>query len=91
MACGVFKASIDRCHNCLDHPLFSIVQRVVSKFNLPCLAHEIKDSVCNACQQAKSHHLPYPKSTSVSNHPLELVFSNVSGPAPESAVVINIM
>jgi histone deacetylase 1/2 len=41
--------------------------------------------VCDACQRAKSHQLPYPKSTSISNHPLELVFSDVWGPAPDSA------
>jgi hypothetical protein len=40
--------------------------------------------MCDPCQQAKSHQLPYPQSTSVSNHPLELVFSDVWGPAPES-------
>jgi histone deacetylase 1/2 len=33
---------------------------------------------------AKSHQLPYPKSTSVSTSPLELVFSDVWGPASES-------
>ena len=32
----------------------------------------------------KSHQLPYPKSTSVSRAPLELVFSDVWGPAPTS-------
>jgi hypothetical protein len=41
--------------------------------------------VCNACQQVKSHQLPYPTSTSIPNHPLELVFSDVWGVAPESA------
>jgi len=30
------------------------------------------------------HQLPYPKSTSVSTSPLELVFSDVWGPAPTS-------
>jgi hypothetical protein len=51
---------------------------------LPCLAQEVKDSVSNACQQAKSHQLPYPISTSISKHPLELV-SDVWGPTPQSA------
>jgi hypothetical protein len=51
---------------------------------LPCLVQEKTDSMCNACQQVKSHHLPYPKSTSVSNHLLELVFSDVWGAALES-------
>jgi len=33
---------------------------------------------------AKSHQLPYPKSTSISSAPLQLVFSDVWGPAPDS-------
>jgi hypothetical protein len=41
--------------------------------------------VCDACQKAKSHQLPYPTSTSRSSVPLEQVFSDVWGPAPLSA------
>lgn len=51
---------------------------------LPCAREASSDSVCDACQQAKSHQLPYPKSSSVSSFPLQLVFSDVWGPAPES-------
>ena len=39
---------------------------------------------CDACQQGKSHQLSYLKSTSVSTSPLDLVFSDVWGPAPTS-------
>jgi hypothetical protein len=35
-------------------------------------------------QQGKSHQLPYPNSLSISKDPLELVFFDVWGPAPES-------
>jgi hypothetical protein len=66
-------------------PSFFIVQRVIKDFDLPYLAQEINDSICDACQCAKSHQLPYPKSISISQQPLELVFSNVWGPAPESS------
>jgi histone deacetylase 1/2 len=41
-------------------------------------------SVCDSFQQGKSHQLPYPVSTSVSTTPLQLVFSDVWGPAPTS-------
>ena len=44
----------------------------------------MNNNICNACQQGKSHQLPYPRSTSVSTRPLELVFSDVWGPAPTS-------
>jgi hypothetical protein len=61
-----------------------IVQKVISIHNLPCHSEVNKDSVCDACQQAKNHQLMYPKSTSVSSHPLELVYFDVWGLAPES-------
>jgi histone deacetylase 1/2 len=32
----------------------------------------------------KSHQLPYPKSTSISSHPFELIFFDVRGPTPTS-------
>jgi hypothetical protein len=85
MTCRVVKPSLDRWHNRLGHPSIPIVQRVIKESNLPCLAQEIKDSVCNACQQAKSHQLPYTISTSISKHPLKLVFSDVWGPTPKWA------
>jgi hypothetical protein len=40
--------------------------------------------MCNACQQAKSHQLTYPISTSQSRAPLELIFSDVWGPTYDS-------
>ena len=49
------------------------------------LSHsQSEESVCDACQCAKSHQLPYPKSTSVSHAPLELIFSDVWGHARDS-------
>ena len=80
---SVNKVPISRWHSRLGHPSLSIVKQVVNKFSLPVsdLSHEL---VCNACQQAKSHQLPFSVSSSISKHPLELVFSDVWGPAPES-------
>ena len=40
--------------------------------------------VCDACQQGKSHQLPFSESSRVVKHPLELVFSDVWGPAQTS-------
>jgi histone deacetylase 1/2 len=40
--------------------------------------------VCDACQQGKSHQLPFPMSTHVIKTPLELIYSNVWGPAQTS-------
>jgi hypothetical protein len=41
-------------------------------------------SVCDACQLAKSHQLPYTHSIHHSTSPLEIIHSDVWGPAPSS-------
>jgi hypothetical protein len=84
-ALGVNKVPLERWHHRLGHPSFRIVERVLRDHKLPCSFDSNKDVVCDACQRAKSHQLPYPVSTSVSSHPLELIFSDVWGPAHESA------
>jgi transposase InsO family protein len=82
---GVTTPSHHRWHSRLGHPASSIVQQVISKYKLPCSSSsENKESICEACQKAKSHQLPYSRSTSVSHHPLELIFSDVWGPASDS-------
>jgi hypothetical protein len=79
-ALGAIKISPNRWHSRLGHPSPQIVQKLASTNKILCSS----ESVCNACQQAKSHQLPYPVSTSRSSKPFELVFSDVWGPAPES-------
>jgi hypothetical protein len=68
----------------LGHPSPSIVSKVVSNYNLPYFAESNEESVCDACQQAKSHQLPYSKCFSESKYPLELVFFDVWGPTLDS-------
>jgi hypothetical protein len=60
-----------------------VVHQVLRNNSIP-FSESNKELVCDACQMAKSHQLPYPKSTSVSTSPLKLVFSDVWGPASES-------
>jgi hypothetical protein len=63
----------------------SIISRLVSEGKLVCSQELNKDHlVCDACQQGKSHQLPFPKSSSVSQAPLEFIFLDVWGPAPTS-------
>jgi hypothetical protein len=84
LAFGVFKPSLERWHSHLGHPSTPIVEKVVSMFNLPCLSESNKQSVCNACQKAKSHQFPYSKSHSTSKFTLEFIYSDVWGQAPKS-------
>ncbi|WVZ51499.1 LOW QUALITY PROTEIN: hypothetical protein U9M48_002643 [Paspalum notatum var. saurae] len=83
-AYGAVKPSIDRWHSRLGHPAPPIVERLISQFNLPWSNESNKHLVCDACQKAKSHRLPYLQSHNISSHPLELVYSDVWGPAPNS-------
>jgi hypothetical protein len=79
------KISVDRWHNRLGHPSRDIVRRVISKNNLPCATFDSSSHhVCDACACAKAHQLPYQISSSRSSVPLELIFSDVWGPAIES-------
>jgi histone deacetylase 1/2 len=59
------------------------VHQVLRKNNIS-FTPEINPYVCDSCQLAKSHQLPYPVPSSVSTFPLEQVFSDVWGPAPVS-------
>jgi histone deacetylase 1/2 len=61
-----------------------VVQQVLRKNNIS-YSPKINPYICDSCQLANSHQLPYPVSTSVSTVPLEQVFSDVWGPAPESS------
>jgi hypothetical protein len=82
-AFGVTKPSSARWHDRLGHPSRVIVQQVLQRNKLE-FSRESKVSVCDSCQRAKSHQLPYPKLSSVSQFPLQLVFLDVWGPAPDS-------
>jgi hypothetical protein len=81
---AVVKSSVSRWHSRLGHPSSEVVCQVLSKSQISFVSESNKSSVCDACQKSKSHQLPYPRSTSVSLNPFELVFSDVWGPSPTS-------
>jgi hypothetical protein len=79
------KPSVVRWHDRLGHPSMCVVSSIVKDNKLLYSSLEFsKESVCGACQQGKSHQLPFPKSFSVLQAPLELVHSDVRGLAPTS-------
>jgi hypothetical protein len=84
MIVGVAKPSMKLWHSRLGHPSFNTVDYVIRSNELPFVAKMHSESICDVCQKAKSHQLPYKRSNSVSSQPLELVFSDVWGSAPES-------
>jgi histone deacetylase 1/2 len=81
---GVNKPSTERWHSRLGHPSSTIVSHVLRNNKLPCNSDLNIESICDSCQRAKSHQLPYSKSHNISSTPLELVHSDIWGPAPTS-------
>jgi hypothetical protein len=75
------RASVDRWHCRLGHPSLRIVSQVLRAHHLAVLKNK-SSAVCPVCRMGKSHELPFPFSPSVSNFPLELVFTDVWGPSP---------
>jgi hypothetical protein len=58
--------SLDRWHSRLGHSSFSVIKFIVSHNKISCSSNFDKELVCDSCQRAKSHQLPYPRSFSVS-------------------------
>jgi histone deacetylase 1/2 len=81
---GATKLPSSVWHQRLGHASSRVVKQVLEKNHFSVLQESNKDRVCDACQQGKSHQFPYPKSTSVSAGPLDLIFSDVWGSAPTS-------
>jgi hypothetical protein len=74
----------DQWHARLGHPTLPVVRSILRLNNLSCSKEPSESSVCNACQLAKSHQLPYKLSIHRTTAPLELIHSDVWGPAPVS-------
>jgi histone deacetylase 1/2 len=81
---GITKPLASLWHHQLGHPASPVVQRVLNLHNLPFAKESNNDGVCDACQKGKSQQLPYPQSSSASTDILDLVFSDVWGPVPNS-------
>lgn len=67
-------------HYRLGHPSVSVVKGVLNTCNVPFNKLSV-DNICTACQQGKSHKLPFPCFTTEYNDFFELVVSDLWGPA----------
>lgn len=68
-------------HIRLGHPQSTTVQTVSKLCNIPIINKEAAD-FCIACCMGKAHRLPSSPSSLIYSTPLELVFSDLWGPAP---------
>lgn len=80
----ISRPSIKQWHSRLGHPALPIVTHVLKNNDLPFINDDSTTSVCDSCQRAKSHQLPYSKSQNISTIPLALIHSDVWGLAPTS-------
>jgi hypothetical protein len=71
---STIKPSLERWHCRLRHPVRDIVSHIIRTNKLSCSPSDSIESVCDACLRGKAHQLPYPKSTSRSSAPLNLIF-----------------
>ena len=78
------RVSSSQWHQRLGHPTSKVVKSILQSNKLGC-SFDNKFYVCDACQRAKSHQLPYKTSVHVSSSPLELVHTDVWGPAQVSS------
>lgn len=67
-------------HSRLGHPSFSIVNKVLQTCNLPLMSKN-QQPFCHSCCIGKIHKQPFSNSLSVYNKPLQLIHSDVWGPA----------
>ena len=77
---SVVKLSPELWHRRLGHPSKVVVESVFRSNKFAC-APSLESSICDACQRAKVHQLPFRDSTHVTHEPLELIHSDVWGPA----------
>lgn len=78
------RVSSSHWHARLGHPAIPIFRHVLHSHELPVVSNKNAEIVCDACQQGKSHQLAFSESSRVVQTPLELVFSDVWGPAQTS-------
>ena len=67
---------LDIWHQRLGHPALKILEKVLSTCNQSSLMKS-EFNLCSACQQGKSHKLPFSVSTTEYNSPFQLIHSDL--------------
>jgi len=76
-------SSFSTWHSHLRHPTSSILHHAPKANVIPFYSSYVQ---CSDCLAHKSHKLPFSKSTLSSSQALELIYSDVWGPAPSSSI-----
>jgi hypothetical protein len=82
---SITRFSIDHWPNRLGHHARVIIICIIRENKLPCASLDsLSSSICDPCLRAKAHQLPYSLSSSHATAPLDLIHSDVWGPAIQS-------
>lgn len=76
------KASKASWHHRLGHPASPILSKIISIQSLPISNSQSSYSWCDSCLSSKSHRLPFGVSSLSCTFPLEIIYTDVWGPAP---------
>ena len=77
---------MDGWHKCLGHPSIKIVHHLVKKFSLPISSTKTLSSLCHSCSINKAHQQPFRVNSLQSHEPLELIYTDVWGPASYTGI-----
>ena len=75
------KLSKEQWHRRLGHPASPITIRILKHNNLAVDTKFSPSLICHACQLGKAHQLPFYSSHHVSTAPLQLIHTDLWGPA----------
>jgi hypothetical protein len=75
------RVSSELWHQRLGHPALPVTLRILQENNIAVNTKISPSLICNACQLGKSHQHPFSISSHVSTVPLEIVHTDVWGPA----------
>lgn len=71
--------SLTDWHKTLGHPSNNVLFKIIKACNLNVSNENL--TFCSACQEGKSHKLPFPKSKSQASKPLKIIHTDLWGPA----------
>ena len=80
------RTSIDGWHKRLGHPTLKIVHHLVKNFSLPTSSITKLSSLCHSCSINKARQQPFRVTSLQSHEPLELINTDVWGPANYTAI-----
>ena len=77
-----YLTRLETWHQHFGHPHSNVVRSIVKQFKFPCSNKSVSLNNCQACSLGKMHHLSLSSTYNRSSSPLELIHSDVWGPAP---------